>query len=42
MQDSFKDAWYLGYKIPFSQSLKDIKDKYGGGHQIWVRELVVD
>jgi hypothetical protein len=41
MQDSVKDAWYLGYKIPFSQSLKDFKESYSG-RGVWVKELVVD
>lgn len=40
MQDSVKDAWYLGFKIPFSQSLKDFK---GTNHNnLWVRDVIVD
>lgn len=40
MQDSVKDAWYLGFKIPFSQSLKDFK---GTNHNnLWVRDIIVD
>jgi len=39
MQDCFKDAWYLGFKIPFSQSLKDFK---GNSNHLWVKDLIVD
>lgn len=39
MQDCFKDAWYLGLKIPFSQSLKDFK---GSSNSLWVKDIIVD
>lgn len=38
VQDSFMDARYLGYKIPFSQSMKDIKRNSA----LWVKEVIVD
>jgi hypothetical protein len=37
MQDSVKDAWYLGFKVPFSQSLKIIKN-----NNLWVKDIIVD
>jgi hypothetical protein len=40
MQDSVKDAWYLGFKIPFSQSMKDFKGN--NGSWMWVKHLIVD
>ena len=38
MQDCFLDAKYLGYKVPFSQSYKEIKSN----GDIWIKEVVVD
>ena len=37
VKDSFLDAKYLGFNIPFSQSLKDIKP-----NSLWIKEIVVD
>jgi hypothetical protein len=39
MQDSVKDAWYLGFKIPFTRSFKDFKSD---GNGVWVKNLIVD
>lgn len=39
LQDSAKDAWYLGVKIPFSQSLKDFRNN---NNNIWVKDVIVD
>ncbi len=40
MQDSVKDAWYLGFKIPFSQSMKDFKSNNNGN--LWIKDIIVD
>lgn len=39
IQDSLRDAWFLGVKVPFSQSLKEFKSN---SNNIWVKELIVD
>ena len=38
VKDSFLDAKYLGFNIPFSQSMKDIKNN----NSLWIKEIVVD
>ena len=38
IRDSFIDARYLGFKIPFSQSYREFKDS----DSIWMKELIVD
>lgn len=40
MHDSVKDAWYLGFKIPFSQSMKDFKSNNTGN--LWIKDIIVD
>ena len=40
MHDSVKDAWYLGFKIPFSQSMKDFKSNNNGN--LWIKDIIVD
>lgn len=40
IQDSVKDAWYLGFKIPLTQSLKDFKKMHS--NSIWIKEIIVD
>lgn len=40
MHDSVKDAWYLGFKIPFSQSMKDFKSNNTGN--LWFKDIIVD
>ena len=38
VQDSFIDARYLGYKVPFSQSYRELK----ANGNIWIKEIIVD
>lgn len=38
VQDSFLDARYLGFNIPFSQSMKDIKKT----NNLWIKDIIVD
>ena len=38
MHDSFLDARYLGYKVTFSQSYRELK----GNGSLWIKEIIVD
>lgn len=41
MQDSVKDACFLGFKIPFTNSLKDFKSQ-NTTNGVWIKSLIVD
>jgi hypothetical protein len=41
IENIYKDAWYLGCRVPFSQSLKNFRN-YFKARNIWSKELVVN